>query len=220
MPSPPDRSGLISPPASQPGAESPGTEEANPFGSTPPGQLSSIDPSFLRELSAAGERARGSGGQQDGTVQAPGTQQPGNGKLGDPGSSEQASRRPPTLPLEAARAKPLKETPWGEPGGAAGGLGTILIERDIRIEIWADQVLIEDEAPFKITPELSTNKLQFVVAEGMERQVRSWGVAPGGFQWKPQVKVVLHPGGNANLARLKELFEHWQLHWDIQHKLQ
>lgn len=178
----------------------------------PPGAPSTIDPSFLRDLAAAGERARAETGSGD-------MPQEGKGQLGKDEATESASERPPTLPLEASEARPLKKLPWGETGGK-GQVGVILIERDVRVEIWPDRIQIEEEQPLKITPELSVNKLQFLVAEAIERQVRGWGNAPGGFQWKPQVKVVLHPGGNANLARLQELFEHWKLVWDVQHKLQ
>lgn len=108
-------------------------------------------------------------------------------------------------------------THWSNDGGenrqwgAAQNGGSIGIERDVKLHLYANRILLEDEEQIDVSEQMGRAELQQAVAAVLDEHARSWGPPPKSFSWRPSLEITIHPGGNQHYLRVKELFEHWGL---------
>lgn len=156
-------------------------------------------------------------------------QDPSSGGAGPAGAA-----RPPQ------RLQPAQSTPLGQRQSSASGTigqrhenddparrwsddgrnGTIGIEREVTLHVWADRVQVGEEQELEIPPERTREELQQQVASALKTHVLDWGAAPEAFFWKPALKFIIHPGGNQHYSRLSQLADQWELKKRVEYDLQ
>jgi hypothetical protein len=94
---------------------------------------------------------------------------------------------------------------WGLPEAQRHVTG---VTRPIRLAVQKDKLILlperDDRRPQEIglSPEMTTKEIDILVA-GVQRQMRSWGIAVDGGYWKPALSVDVQPGAEDRFAELQ-----------------
>jgi hypothetical protein len=186
-----------------------GADSANGAGQGTPPQGSS---------SAAGGTAGGSGGATGGGMTGGGSSSPPRGppaggqsmpsigvNIGPAGDSSPASSQK-TAKGRGGSASSSRGKNWGLPEAQRHVTG---VTRPIRVTMQKDKLLLlperEDQRrpqEIGLSPEMTSRELDTLVA-GVQRQMRSWGIAVDGGYWKPALSVDVRPGAEDRFAELQ-----------------
>ena len=96
---------------------------------------------------------------------------------------------------------------WGLPEAQRHVTG---VTRPIRVSVQKDKLVLlpesDDRRPQEIglSSEMTTKEVDILVA-GVQRQMRSWGIAVDGGYWKPALSVDVKPGGEDRFAELQSV---------------
>jgi hypothetical protein len=96
---------------------------------------------------------------------------------------------------------------WGLPEAQRHVTG---VTRPIRVTVQKDKLILlpesDDRRPqvIGLSPEMSPKELDILVA-GVQRQMRSWGIAVDGGYWKPALSVEVKPGAEDRFAELQSV---------------
>lgn len=127
------------------------------------------------------------------------------------GSAEQS---PPATSQKSAKGRggagtSAKGKNWGLPEAQRHVTG---VTRPIRVAVQKDKLILlperEDRRPQEIglSPEMTAKELDILVA-GVQRQMRSWGIAVDGGYWKPALSVDVQPGAEGRFAELRSALD-------------
>lgn len=105
-----------------------------------------------------------------------------------------------------ASSQPVKD-PWELPSRR----GDIGIERQIVLHLWPERIGIDNEFEIGIPPGTTAEAFQHGLTRAIRQYTDSWQPAPQSFFWKPTLKIVIHPGGNQHVPRIKQLSEQWKV---------
>ena len=166
---------------------------------------------------ASGTSGGSSGGASGGAIA-------GAGSVGSPSGSPPGA---PSMPNIGVNMGPADQQPpstsqrtakgRGGPGNSAKGKNWGLPEaqrhvtgvtRPIRVAVQKDKLILlperDDRRPQEIglSPEMTAKELDILVA-GVQRQMRSWGIAVDGGYWKPALSVDVQPGAEDRFAELQ-----------------
>ncbi|MCA9044614.1 MAG: hypothetical protein KDA69_09865 [Planctomycetaceae bacterium] len=212
-------------------AENPfaGSQQANPFGQQQ-GRAGSIVPPAVDQPFRPGE---GVGGFRDesstalapnGATSPAGSSQRGSATTGSPtagmGTPEALSALPDFGQSSAGGGQRNGEPRPRFPSARSGAIG---VEREVAIDVWNDRIASGDgvaQQTVSLANVRDSLDLQRQMAALVEIEVRSWGAAPSGFVWRPQVTFVVHPGGNAQLGHVAEVVHSWGLKSSTEHVLE
>lgn len=92
-----------------------------------------------------------------------------------------------------------KNRQW-QPSQSRSGIG---FEREITVQVGADQILVGDEKLVQVDQGVTQEQLLQSMIVVMDQYVESWGPAPKGFYWVPTIQFTISPGGNQYYERLK-----------------
>lgn len=101
-----------------------------------------------------------------------------------------------------------------DPGSQIG------LERKVVIRIEDHRVVVESESPVIVTPEMTRDDLQSQFAATLRAHFEGWGRPPRSFYWLPQLKFVVLPGGHANLKRLADVANEWEMTTEVDYALE
>jgi len=97
------------------------------------------------------------------------------------------------------------------------------ITRPIHVAVQADRLMIipdrgDDRAPqqFPISPQLAPQEVDAFVA-GVQREMKSWGLAVENGYWKPQILMDVAPNADGQFHQLQNALE--GSGFDLQRKL-
>ena len=94
---------------------------------------------------------------------------------------------------------------WGLPEAQRHVTG---VTRPIRVTMQKDKLILLPEREDRrrqeigLSPEMTVKELDSLVA-GVQRQMRSWGIAVDGGYWKPALSVEVQPGAEDRFAELQ-----------------
>ena len=90
---------------------------------------------------------------------------------------------------------------WGfsEPGASIG------FEREVRIDVSEDKLVIAEKYTVPIGADESKQEIFEKLATSLDRYSHEWGRPPQGFFWTPRLKFVVKPEANANYEQLNAL---------------
>ena len=123
--------------------------------------------------------------------------------MGPPESSQAATAKKPNRngSKNASRGKN-----WGLPEAQRHVTG---VTRPIRVTMQKDKLVLLPEREnerrpqvIPLSPEMSPDEIETLV-QGVQRQMRSWGIAVDGGYWKPALSVDVQPGAEDRFAELK-----------------
>jgi hypothetical protein len=103
-----------------------------------------------------------------------------------------------TVPYEQ-----LQRRKWGR--YAAGA--TIGLEHEVIVRVDAQRMIVDDAIAIPAPGGLSRNDLFDRLLSVVDRQAHTWGQAPSGFFWIPNLKFVISPGGNQVYERVLPLLK-------------
>ena len=132
-----------------------------------------------------------------------------------------ASSLPPAFlnsPTSRGRRNAANRPPqrrWGLSRRRAG----IGFERDIRIEIHSDLLVIDGQQRFRVARGETRDELIAAVRRGLEAQMTSWGSPPQNFYWIPAIQFVVTPGGDRHYERLIDAVHSWGLSTTVDFKI-
>jgi len=127
--------------------------------------------------------------------------------MGPPESSQSATSKKPNRygPKNAARGKN-----WGLPEAQRHVTG---VTRPIRVTMQQDKLILLPERAnerrpqeIPLSPEMSQQEIETLVT-GVQRQMRSWGIAVDGGYWKPALSVDVKPGAEDRFAELQSVLQ-------------
>ncbi len=121
-----------------------------------------------------------------------------------------ADQSPPATSQKTAKGRggagtSAKGKNWGLPEAQRHVTG---VTRPIRVTVQKDKLILlperDDRRPQEIglSPEMTSQELDVLVA-GVQRQMRSWGIAVDGGYWRPALSVDVQPGAEDRFAELK-----------------
>jgi hypothetical protein len=121
-----------------------------------------------------------------------------------------ANQQPPPSSQKTAKGRggpgnSAKGKNWGLPEAQRHVTG---VTRPIRVAVQKDKLILlperDDRRPQEIglSPEMTSKELDILVA-GVQRQMRSWGIAVDGGYWKPALSVDVQPGAEDRFAELQ-----------------
>lgn len=90
---------------------------------------------------------------------------------------------------------------WGfsEPGSSIG------FEREVRIDVSEDKLVIAEKYPVPINADDSRQETFEKLATALDKYSHEWGRPPQGFFWTPRLKFVVKPEANATYEQLNAL---------------
>ena len=148
-------------------------------------------------------QAAGSSGQPraDGQFAAGGASQSGS-QTGSGGASVNLARRG----ASQVKSGALRGSNWGLPGASSRATG---ITRPMRVAILLDRIVIIPEAGddrpqqnLPVPDRLRQSDVEAVVA-GVQKEMKSWGLAVEGGYWKPRLDVQVAPDAEHHFADLQ-----------------
>jgi hypothetical protein len=217
--------------ASTPGADSfaggapGGTSESG--GTSPSGSGKSKNNS---QANSAGGGSASSGGTSGGTSGSPSGGAPGMASAGGSPSGSPAGgqsmpniglnmgstdKAPPPGSQKSGRGsggpgKTAKAKNWGLPEAQRHVSG---VTRPIGITMQKDKLILLPERAdqrrpqeIPLSPEMTSREIETLVS-GVQRQMRSWGIALDGGYWKPALSVDVQPGAEDRFAELKTVLQ-------------
>lgn len=123
-----------------------------------------------------------------------------------PGRSASGAGNASTLSLNRNRRSGASSTiessnnsRW-QPAQSRSGIG---FEREITVQVGADQILVGGEKAIRVDQGVTQEQLLQSMIVVMDQYVESWGPAPKGFYWVPTIQFTISPGGNQYYERLK-----------------
>ncbi|QDT41189.1 hypothetical protein Pan241w_12490 [Gimesia alba] len=123
-----------------------------------------------------------------------------------PGRSASGAGNATTLSLNRNRRSGASSTiessnnsRW-QPAQSRSGIG---FEREITVQVGADQILVGGEKAIRVDQGVTQEQLLQSMIVVMDQYVESWGPAPKGFYWVPTIQFTISPGGNQYYERLK-----------------
>lgn len=211
------------------GTTSPGTGSVaggNAGGAAESGTMSPLSGGAPSGDNANGGAPGGSVG--GGSSSASGSSSGGTGGLsGSPGGSPAQGQPSPNIgvnigPPESSPAATAKRPGRGGAGNASRGKNWGLPEaqrhvtgvtRPIRVTMQPDKLTLlperaDERRPQEIplSPEMSPREVETLVA-GVQRHMRSWGIAVDGGYWKPALSVDVRPGAEDRFAELQSALQ-------------
>ncbi|MEZ5944605.1 MAG: hypothetical protein R3C18_24725 [Planctomycetaceae bacterium] len=206
-----------------------GSQRPNPFAQQQ-SRAGSIVPPAVDQPFRPGDGVGGFGDEsstaiaRNGATSPSGSSQPGSATTGSPtagmGTPEALSAFPDFGQSSAGGGQQNGEPRPRFPTARSGAIG---VEREVAIEIWHDRIAAGPgvaQQTVSLANVRDPLDLQRQIASLVEIEVRSWGPAPSGFVWRPQVTFVVHPGGNAQLGRVAEVVHSWGLKSSTEHVLE
>jgi len=164
--------------------------------------------------SAGGASSGASGGAAGGlsgsaaTSPSQGQPSPNIGvNIGPPESSQTATTKKPS---RGGAGNASRGKNWGLPEAQRHITG---VTRPIRVTMQQDKLTLlperaDERRPQEIplSPEMSPRELETLVA-GVQRHMRSWGIAVDGGYWKPALSVDVRPGAEDRFAELQSALQ-------------
>lgn len=145
-------------------------------------------------------------GQGSGDGSASGGSASGGSTSGSQGSNKSDSKDS----KHAKSKRSNRPTNWGLPGSRGH---VTAITRPIHVAVQADRVMIvpdrgDDRSmqQFPISPQLSPQEVDAFVT-GVQREMKSWGLAVENGYWKPQLMIDVAPNAEGQFQQLQTALE-------------
>lgn len=110
---------------------------------------------------------------------------------------------------------------WNGPSLPAMPSKAIGIEREMPIEVWEDRIVL-GEGNHQTTIPLEqgwTTPALAQLSRSIEAEFTAWGPAPASFAWRPEIQLMVHPGGNLQAGRLQQTLQRWKVKYRIEQVL-
>jgi hypothetical protein len=92
---------------------------------------------------------------------------------------------------------------WGFSDSGA----SIGFEREVRVDVQPDQIIIADKYPIPVEPGNSKQELFEQFATALDRYSHEWGRPPQGFFWTPRLKFVVKPEASSVYEQVSSMLK-------------